>query len=472
MSCSRALSILAVVLAVALPAGAQEANSLIGGKNLDQWVRELRDRDQSVRENALRSVTLFGKFPQEHPDCLNAILSALQDSDTGVRANACIAIGLIGVDVRDNGNDKDKALVNQILAQLRLRLSDPQGIVRYQATAAFARLGSRYARQMIPQLAGTTIRDQSSWEIRKAAVTALGVAAYDPQNGPDPTALKALITTLVGTGTGTPGDYCALVRLEALNSLLLLMPVIKSGDIPNIQRAFEFAQKDPDRTISLWARYGLIQVNLVLIKDYEREIKLAKEQSRFNDVLRLEPQIKNLTGYNLGFAKQMAPYLNDKDLHVRCQACRAISLLGSGGKAQIPEIIKLMWDKQPTVADAAGAALFGMKEQLTDADLNSVAQLFSESEPFLRSRAAQMFATLGPQAKSQVPTLIAILKNPKEESDVLAHVILALGEIGEAAKPALPALTQLLKHPSETVRDAADEAIKLIERGKPMPDKK
>src|SRR5437588_12147479 len=46
----------------------------IGGKNFDQWVKELQSRDPSVRENASRTILLFGppRASEALPDLIKA----------------------------------------------------------------------------------------------------------------------------------------------------------------------------------------------------------------------------------------------------------------------------------------------------------------------------------------------------------------------------------------------------------------
>ena len=55
----------------------------IGGKKLSQWIADLRNSDPSVREEAIRSIALFGPAAAS---AVPALVDRLHDSDTSPRA--------------------------------------------------------------------------------------------------------------------------------------------------------------------------------------------------------------------------------------------------------------------------------------------------------------------------------------------------------------------------------------------------
>src|SRR5262249_32000667 len=157
--------------------------SLFGGKNLDQWIQMLKSKDPSARENAIATLKYYGMVARE---AIPLLIDRTKDADVSIRVNAAIAIGMIGLDepqIEPGGS-----------ALVRL-LGDDQAIVRYQAALALSRIGPD-AKSAIPKLIINLHSDpyskKESWEIRRAAASALGNVAQDKQNGPDVKVTAAL----------------------------------------------------------------------------------------------------------------------------------------------------------------------------------------------------------------------------------------------------------------------------------------
>src|SRR5262249_45111163 len=136
-------------------------------KTLLEWENDLKDKDPSVKEEAMAAIKIYGSAARHSGPIL---IKTLTDPDVGLRVNAAITLGYIGVE------DKDiKACVRGLTEMLR----DQQGIVRFQAARALARIGPEAA-SAVPLLIART-KDFGSWEIRGAAAYALGSVAYEPQ---------------------------------------------------------------------------------------------------------------------------------------------------------------------------------------------------------------------------------------------------------------------------------------------------
>ena len=116
--------------------------------------------------------------------------------------------------------------------------------------------------------------------------------------------------------------------------------------------------------------------------------------------------------------------------------------------------------------DAATLALFrfdeGQGETLTDSSGNNIQGQLRGARwvtgDAIRLRAAQGLAEFG---RHGVPILAKALAD--EDADVQLHSIAALGRIGQDAAAAIPALRQLAKNDDKRIRDAATQALKLIE---------
>src|SRR5207253_928089 len=127
-------------------------------------------------------------------------------------------LGFIGMEEKDR-----PAAVNA----LKAKLSDNQGIVRFQAARALGRL-EEDAYDAIPALI-TATRDKYCWEIRAAAVTALGTAGFIPggQAGFDTNAFHCLIEST--------RDTCLECRQQAVLSLIRFGTPKNLGDRTRLQ---------------------------------------------------------------------------------------------------------------------------------------------------------------------------------------------------------------------------------------------
>jgi HEAT repeat protein len=270
----------------------------VDGKTMFEWMKELRPevKDPGVRIRAIHALEFYGKDARE---AVHYILRALNDpSDTSLRVNAAIALGLIGFDAKD--------LENGVSALARLvGPYEPQHMLRYQAARALGRLGPD-AKPAIPALV-TAIKDRASWEIRGAAAFALGSAGWDSRNGPDARAIRALV--------GALHDVSQDVRMEALFSLIVLGPPAQGTDKAAEERALHELLHDKSGVVQIWARVAIM--------------RLEKVSSQY-----LQPIVK---------------FLKDPEPRVRVNAARAFAIMGQDAKAGVKDLIYALDDKEPDV---------------------------------------------------------------------------------------------------------------------------
>lgn len=317
-----ALATLSTVLALLIPAGllAQTRPSetkkdeprwpeTILGRNFASYVKDLDSTDPSVVETALKTIPLFGPDSRDAVKKITQLLSNARDG--GVRVHAAIALYMC--EIRDGDLPE---VVKALGKRLAGTTADTQSIVRFHAAWALGRFGND-AREAIPALIVAT-KDLGSWEIRRAAVTALGKAAMvikDAKDGPDPKAVHALIAAMK--------DSAALVRLEATMALgavgKINDPMLKS----TILKALQDRTRDADKCIAVWAVVGI----------------MAHEQ--VND-----KHMNTLVGY-----------LKDSRANVRIQAARAFGLMGKESKPKIPDLVAGLSDLEPAVVVACCWAL-------------------------------------------------------------------------------------------------------------------
>lgn len=396
----------------------------VGGKTFDQWFKDLQDTDPGVVETALRFLSSFGKEGKRAIPQIVAILSKPRQ-DTSLKVNSCITLGAIGLDETNS--------VRQIDALISFGLREPdQGIVRFQAAVALARYGPK-AKGAVGYLSQFTIRDATSWEIRKAAAFALGVTGVGEKDQPaDARALSALLERL-------DKDPCGQVRLEAIMGLSNLGPTLLVADVPKVIQSAQFrADKDRDKAVVIYSRLLLAQLDPKYISDANFRV--------------------------------IAGFLQHPDLQIRLHACRALQMLGDKAKFTVPDLIATLKDKEGLVATGAIQALVAMKDAVGEKEYGRMAEMLRSAEVHVRCHAANALATFGDKAKSRVQDLISALSD--REPSVLIAVSVALSEMAEAAKPAIPSLQGLSQHPNEDVREAAAAAIDAITNPQPAKPKK
>jgi len=336
----RTLQTAAAILALALPAhslSAEKAKSeptqssssseykwpdTVAGKTLEQWIKELKHADPSVRENAVRTLPLFGpRASKAIPDIIHMTGS---DYDVSLRVNGCIALMTLEIDKKD-----EAAAVQALVKQLT---DNPQAVVRLHAAMALGRF-KEGAKAAIPGLIAAT-RDRGSWEIRKAAVGSLARVSKDKNTGPDPRATAALLDALK--------DYGAKVRLEAVMALGSMGKPASEMTRLSVMRALQNELRDRDPTIAVWCYVGMMALD------------------RMADT----------------YLAEIIKFLKSKDVATRTHAARALGMVG-------PEVKKQMRNK---VNDLVAALVTALKDpeasvaEMAAWSLGEAAQSFDPGE--------------------------------------------------------------------------------------------
>lgn len=298
-------------------------------KKVKELLGELKDTDPLARVVALQGIAVLG--PEAQKDVGAALISQLKYKDSGVRIAACAAIGVVGLDQKDQS-----AGFNALIGLL----GDSQITIRIQAAATLAKFGPQ-AKTAIPVLIDHT-RDPSCWEMRKASATALAAVAHDA-NGCDPKVLHAL--------TDMFKDDCMQVKMEALASLIVLgpPPPNAANDKAGVVKALDNLLKDKDKALGIWTRMAYMRMDKV-------------EDKKVKDIVKL---------------------MTDSDASIRMQAVRAVGMLGPDGKAQIPDLVKSLDDKEPMVVIAGVFALGGMGKNAKD-NISDLKKLKDHKEEMIR----------------------------------------------------------------------------------------
>jgi hypothetical protein len=269
--------------------------SSVGGRGLNEWMTDLKNADPSVRERAIRAVAMFGPLASQ---AIPILIERTNDKDGSPRIRAVMALGMMDLADRD--------IPKVVEALVRRISSEPQAVVRYQAMISLSRFQPIDAKAAIAPLA-KEVEDQNTWEIRKLAVSLLTSLGYDDQKGPDPIAMRGLITALK--------DPAIQVKQEAVFGLATIGRPADQALATNVKGAFTTLINNSDKGIAIWANVGLIN--------------LEKPDGKL---------LANIT-----------KHLSDPRADVRVLAARALGTLGKLAEFTIPELTKALTDPEPEV---------------------------------------------------------------------------------------------------------------------------
>lgn len=401
----------------------------IDGKELDGWVKAIRDPDPSMRQTAMRIVPHFG--PAARKKALpNLIYTASsKEADVGLRVDAASALGILG------GEESD---IPRIVSTLTFLLGDQQRTVQIHAAYSLGQFGY-HAKSATSSLC-QRLQDTFSWEVRKGAAFALGLVAWDKVKGADPHAVSALSKVLYDP-LNRSSDPCVAVRLEAINSLSRLGFPQQSPTVIAAEKAAleNRVLRDRDKSVAIWARTLLMYLDE---KGYLNEKGLG----------------------------EVAGFLNDEDSKVRQHAAQALGRLGAKAQSTVKDLMEAALDKDEQLRLVAVGALGGMEEPKAVPVLVKI--LKDKDAPLhLRISAALAIGNLRGFGKSGLKDLVEMLGN--KDREMVIGAIAGLAQMGETAKAALPDLKKLSSHKDEGVRKSAEQAIKILtEEPKDTKEKK
>lgn len=315
-------------------------NPEIGGKTLDQLIKEIEDRDPSVREHAIKMVAMLG--PQAKRAAPALIRQMRAPNDLSPMTNAAIAIGLILPDDPKHQKDAISALMEL--------LGSSQGIIRLQAATSLGNIGPP-ARSATGRLTGM-IRDQFSWEIRKAAAYALGRVGVDENSLPDIRALSAL--------ADAADDSSKEVRVEALQGLINLGPPVTPQDQLKLKAILESrVRADKDRYVGIWVRIALMRLDPNLIND--ANVSYISKHLKMTEPAGINADAARALGALGTTAKAKIPdlmeCLKSSDTSLVAWSAWALGQMGPDAKQAIPLLQTLQESADPAVKNAATEAI-------------------------------------------------------------------------------------------------------------------
>jgi HEAT repeat protein len=318
---------------------------LIQGKNLDAWVKEMRESpDASSREQAIRTVPLFG--PSAIKAASGNLLSAIKnEKDANVRLAAVQAVPILGFDKPD---------IEAGLTSMTNIIKPSSGFDRHfrmETIVALAACGP-IAKRAIPDIASGALKDSNSWQMRKTAAFALGRLGQPMKEdeGPDPAAVVPLAKVLE---LGPQGEPSHLVRKEIISALILLGP-------PHVEAAWRAertglttAMKDHDHIVIIWAHVAFIRTEQELIKANDPHLAAV------------------------------AKYLSHHEPTIRLEAIQAIGSIGNEAKSKWQEVSDIVDKAAGTVAKTPKDEVKGEDVAFATSGLWALSQMTDETGKIL-----------------------------------------------------------------------------------------
>jgi HEAT repeat protein len=407
----------------------------IAGKNLAAWLKDVTDSDPAVREFALKTLPNFGpENVREHAGAGKLLANRLRftsdggEPDPGVRLTLFNTVAIVGFkDVRD---EKEALRILGVTVD-----QAPSGeLRRLQAVQTLALFGPK-AEDQVTRLTGVALRDPA-YETRRSIANALARIGFDERKGPNIAALRALAGTL-------SGDVSASVRMEALQSLVILGPPWAAPLAPGGKGPPQINQQAADYVAdAMRVRLGMPPGKagpppigkvvppkklVPLEKDKQLEIWCRVVLMRFDPT-----EINNANLAAIG------EHIKDVELGPRLQALQALALFGEKSAPEIQVVVVALDDPDPLVVNTT---------------LNTLAQMGVEANgavPVLEKLEKKWAGLRETKMKENLKNkqfLEAFTKlEPKEKEQVIANL------------------------PEEQVRKGIEDAIAWIKKSKPgMP---
>jgi len=349
---SRALAAftLSALLAATMPSQAQDPKEptklpelkwplKIGDKDLNTWLKDLRDPDPTIREAALKTIPGFGPDVTKK-QASKAILLRMKlpgdggEDDPGVRISLYDTAALIGFD-----DPKDETEAIRLLAEtVDKSVSGSHG--RLHAVQTIATLGPK-AEPYISLIAGRAIED-ASYETRRNIARCLGQVSSNPTKGPNTKALNALAGTLAR-------DKSVAVRMEALQALVMLGPPWAEIRKPDDKGPLKINQKAAD--------FVADAMRTRIHKGTAKGAELDKQLEIWCRVVLMRFDPKEINDENF---TAIARHCEAKDAGPKIQALQALNIFGEAAGSKVDAVVGVLGDDDAQVLSVAIATLASM----------------------------------------------------------------------------------------------------------------
>ena len=431
-----------LALARILPRGSE-----VLGDAVPVLVKALKRKEQSIRGDATRALTLIGapalpllieviERQMDDPELVRdaeaalegmgadaapavpALIKALQSQDENVVMGAARTLGIIG------------SAAKAAVPELRKMLGHTNPTVRAHAASSLGDFGSVASAAVDDLLKATQDSDS---QVRREAVEALGRMGSAASS-----AVPALIAALDDPAAEVTVNAALALRRIGPASVPLLVPVINQN------------AKQRQLAVLILREFGGQAKPAVatLTKALESD-DTAFVRDVIMTLARIGPAVRTA-------APALMNMLKDDSNKLRGPAAYALAKMGA--KESVPLLIKVLEqnDEDHRLQILAASALT-MLEPNDDSHFNAALPLLIEGLGdhwgATRHASATALRLIGPRAAPAVPHLAAVLHDPQEPLRV--DYLWTLAAIGSAAAPALPEIEGLMNQDEFPVRYAA-----------------
>jgi hypothetical protein len=294
----------------------------INGKDIKAVMKDMEDLDPTIREFAARTIPLFGP-PAQKGDVSKLLIKRMHvEDDPGVRISVFTAVGQLQFEHEADNKEALRILINTVDTGAR------GGLARLHAIQTITLFGAK-GEGAITSLTGVALSDPA-YETRRTIASALGRVGFSETTGPNMKALTALADKLAN-------DKSAAVRMEALQSLLLLGP------------PWAEVRKADDKTtpLKIKAKDAETIINYMRVRVGDPKTKtLGKEKDKQVEIwarlvlMRFDP--KEVNDDNLD---ALARYLTGAELGAKIQALQALTIVGEGASRKLTDVIRVLEEK-------------------------------------------------------------------------------------------------------------------------------
>jgi HEAT repeat protein len=254
-------------------------------------------------------------------------------------------------------------------------------------------------------------------------------------------------------------DIATIEQLLLVGDLLLLVDGI--NELPSEaarQDLYKFRQDYQKTTPMIFTTRDLgVGGDLGITKKLEMQALTAEQMQQFVRAY-LPEQGEQMLQQSEQAIPELIKLLEDKDSSVRDSAASALGKIKS--EQAIPGLIKLLEDKDYFVRDSAASALGEIKSEQA---IPGLIKWLEDEDYFVRDSAVSALGKI--KSEQAIPGLIKLLEH--QNSNVRRSAASALGEI--KSEQAIPGLIKLLEDKDSYVRDSAASALGQIKSEQAIP---
>jgi HEAT repeat protein len=454
---------------------------------VEDLVKKLKDKDGEARLDACEALGKLGPEAKGAVGALSLLVS--KDSSTPVKRAAIVALGQIGPDAKSAAS----GLVTVFKSEAGLR---------DEAGKALAKIGGDTAISGLMRLLPAEKNDKKiDNALRAAAATTLGnfgpdakaaVKALRPLLADKDVPLKrATIGALGKIGPDAKDaipelvdvlmDKNAQVKLDTIEALGKI-----GADSKLTVRELGKLVNEANAPVATKAIESLAKLGKNAMPALAEGLK-SKDPNRRLTVLRI--LVANKADATPALSELLA-LANDRNPQIKVLAQE---LLGYLGKEAVPELVKLLKEKEQPDATLKSAAAALSKAEVEKAHAPDLFGLLKDPRPEVRKAGAEALGKTGADALDFLPDLVAamgdkddavrtavgqVIRNTgrkgvaklqemlanEKEAAAKANLLAAIGSMGTLAKGALDDLAKYLNDPDEAVKKSATAALEKVSK--------